>query len=266
MNDILILEVDDSENSSDRIHISFDGVETVDDLLERIDDAVEKAKIVVNPAQASTSESQAKDPNNEPIRIKHGDVHKIEDLLLLVNNQPGDRRVILDDAPNQSTSISIQKKSGTTTEQGPDSKTTIQKAETPTGATEETPDSKTTVQKTETPGGTTKEKTEETPDSKTTIKKTETPEGTTKEKTEETPAGTTKEETKSVQQPAVDDGEPDQIHVNVDNLESVDDMLDRIDDAVKNTPVIIDTKPRDDDRAASLKFGKNQTDENTAHF
>ena len=94
------------------------GINTVDDLLERIDDSVEKAKIVVDdgkkkaegvPPSASTANNSQKKPEDEPIRISYDKVHKLEDLLALVNDQPGHRKVVLEGAPGQSNAVSLQK-------------------------------------------------------------------------------------------------------------------------------------------------------------
>lgn len=104
---------------------SFEGVSTVDDLLERIDIAVEKAKIILEEdsepvhVRIDTKPSNApmpsvadlekrsiekpqidsQDQDDEPIRIDYNEIHKLEDLLLKLENQPGHRQVILENAP-----------------------------------------------------------------------------------------------------------------------------------------------------------------------
>jgi hypothetical protein len=270
------------------------GVKTVDDLLERIDEAIEKAKIVVNngkdpipvnkneepkaaapatPAAAATpaaNDAEKKPEEEEPIRITYGDIHKIEDLLALVNNQPGHRKVELEGAPGQSTTVDVKQTKnpppataspGATDEdkdasptpkttENPPSTTTTKKTETPSATIvekkDETPSSATTEKKTETPSATIVEKTDETPSSATTAKTVETPSSTTTAKKTETPSSTTTT-AKTTEKPAPsNDGsapQVDQIHVNIENVQSVDDLLDRIDDAVQKAPVVIDTKP-----------------------
>ncbi len=221
-------------------------MKTVDDLLERIDSAVEKAKIVVNDgkdkpslnkndeqnAAAPSANNAAKKPEgDEPIRIVYSDIHKIEDLIAAVNNQPGHRPVVLEGAPGQSSSVSVQKSDNpppaAATNESKDASTTVK--------TTETPSSKTTAEKTETPSSTTIAKTKETPDSTTTVKKTETPSSsTTTAKTTENPPSSNDPSSPQV----------DQIHVNIENVQSVDDLLDRIDEAVQKAPVVIDLAPR----------------------
>jgi len=259
------------------------GVKTVDDLLERIDEAIEKAKIVVNngkdpipvnknegskaaaPATSAApagNDAEKKPEEEEPIRVTYGDIHKIEDLLALVNNQPGHRKVELEGAPGQSTTVDVKKTTnpppataspGATDEDKdapPTSTTTAKKTETPSATIiekkDETPSSATTEKKTETPSATIVEKKDEKPTSATTAKTVETPSSTTTAKKTETPSSTTTT-AKTTEKPAPsNDGsapQVDQIHVNIENVQSVDDLLDRIDDAVQKAPVVIDTKP-----------------------
>jgi len=286
------------------------GVETVDDLLERIDQAIESAKIVVgndkdkaavsknegkNAAAPGADNAEKKPTDDEPIRIKYGDIHKIEDLIAAVNNKPGHRKVLLEGAPEQSSTVSVKKSgspppdaasppggnnenkdSSTTakTTETPSSTKTEEKTETPNSTTKakttETPSSTEKEEKTETPDSTTKAKTTETPSSTKTEEKTETPDSKTKAKTTETPSSTKTEEktetpsskttttAKTTKNPPpsndTSESEVDQIHVNIENITSVNDLLDRIDEAVQKVPVVIDTKPRGD---------KNQDDPKT---
>lgn len=164
------------------------GVNTVDDLLERIDDSVEKAKIIVGDDKKKTEGETPTKPDDEPIRISYDKVHKLEDLLALVNDQPGHRKVVLEGAPDQSNTVSLQKS---------------------------------------------------TPSTNNTEKK-----------------------------PEASSAQPDQIHVNIENIRSVDELLDRIDDAVQHVPIVIETthqstenKPKKDVEA-SLKFQKEIPESN----
>jgi hypothetical protein len=268
------------------------GVETVDDLLERIDEAIEKAKIVVNSGQEKPANKPAdaekkpddKPKGDEPIRVPYGDMHKIEDLLALVNNQPGKRKVVLEGAPAQANSGAAQKSSNpppagaspAANNDKPDSATTEKKTETPSASTTEkktegpsatttekktdapsasstekkteTPSASSTEKKTETPSASTTEKKTETPSAASTEKKTETPSATTTVKQTATPSSTKTTEKTTEKQPAANDSSPteqDQIHVNIQDVKSVDDLLDRIDQAVQKVPIVIDTTPRD---------------------
>ncbi|CAF1009666.1 unnamed protein product [Adineta ricciae] len=286
-------------NSNDKVHISFDGIQTVDDLLERIDQAIESAQIIVDNGSkkaqgdkpaigAANAEAEKKPAEDEPIRVKFNEVHNMEDLLGLVNNQPGHRKVVLEDAPGQSNTVSIKKNSIQSVDDSKDKNatTTVKKEETPSSAT------KTTEKKEETPNSVTKttEKKEETPTSSSTTKKEETPSSSTKVETTSTPTSsetTVKTTDKSPQSNDASSPEGDQIHVNIENIRSVDDLLDRVDEAVQKVPVIIDTKPRpnpnsskpkEDDQADkkddsdALKFQKKDTeikqdsDGKTIHF
>ena len=161
------------------------GISTVDDLLERIDESIEKAKVVVNNSKQEASKTDSSSTNqqpkaDEPIRIVYGDIHCIEDLLDKLNDQPGGRKVVLEGAPDQSSTVSFKK---STSNPNPD-------------------EEKTTVVS-----------------------------------TKKDPASTP------------EDTAEDQIHVNIDDIRSVDDLLNRVDDAVQHTPVVIDVKPQDKKQA-----------------
>ena len=188
---------------------------TVDDLLERIDDAVERAKIIVEDGKtkaatminegqttaASAANASQTKPEEEPIRINYGDIHKLEDLLKLVNDQPGHRKVVLEGAPGQSNIVSVRTSNN------------------PAKNTENTTETSSTTKKTT-----------ETPSSlNTTVTK------------------TTKEQSASGDDRS--SSQSDHIHVNVENLRSVEDLLDRIDDAVQHVPVFIDFTPQEKDKS-----------------
>ncbi len=229
------------------------GVTTVDDLLERIDEAIEKSKIVVNDGKTKVAPnqnegqnasgpgakiSQAKAEEEEPIRIAYGDVHKIEDLLGLVNDQPGHRRVVLEGAPGTSSTGSI-KKTSNPPPAGAAPTGNDEKQGSTTTKTTETPSGTETAKKIKTPSATIVAKTTETPSSTTTVQKTETPPSST----------TTKAKTTGNPPPPSNDASSshtNQIHVNIENVQSVDELLDRIDEAVQKVPVVIDFHPPGD--------------------
>ena len=162
------------------------GISTVDDLLERIDDSVENAKIVVNDGKQNAQKANPQSKDDEPIRIVYEEIHCIEDLLAKVNDQPGSRKIVLEGAPDESKTVSLEK----STEDGTQEKTTVSKT------------SKTSAPAPQAPNASKEE--------------------------DSTP----------------DDPNADQIHVNIDNIRSVDDLLDRIDSAVQKVPVVIDNKPQ----------------------
>ena len=66
---------------------------------------------------------------------------------------------------------------------------------------------------------------------------------------EKTTVVSTKKETTSTPE----DTAEDQIHVNIDDIRSVDDLLNRVDDAVQHTPVVIDMKPQEKKQAGTLR-------------
>jgi hypothetical protein len=239
------------------------GVTTVDDLLERIDDAIESAKIIVDngqekpPAKKTEAGQNAPAPGKdntekkpeeeEPIHIVYGDVHNIEDLLAAINDQPGHRKVVLEGAPGQSSTVSVQKSNNPPPPTASPEPADEKEDSSTTKKTTETPSSATKVEKTETPSSKTTAKTKETPSATTTEKKTETPSSTTKVEKTETPSSSTTTAKTTENPPPADEAsssEVDQIHVNIENIRSVDDLLDRIDEAVQKVPVVIDTKPR----------------------
>jgi hypothetical protein len=208
------------------------GVSTVDDLLDRIDEAVERSKLVVDggkgniglsidstshPPKAIPADLEKKplnkaenDPNksenkDEPIRLNYNDIHKIADVLLKIDREPGNRKVVLENAPENTGSGNSQEQTNTYPTAAPT---------TPTGSVE-TDDSS----------------------------------GPPKSilKTSQNPSSlATSTRTSSIQD--------DQIHVNIEGIHNVDDLLDRLDDAVQNAPVVIDTKPSGEKRKGLLVF------------
>ena len=90
------------------------GVATVDDLLNRIDEGIEQAKIIVEGGKGTaglTVDDKSKAPTatvadlekrpaeknaEEPIRLKSEELRTVEDLLTKVNDQPGNRKVVLE--------------------------------------------------------------------------------------------------------------------------------------------------------------------------
>ncbi|CAF3394260.1 unnamed protein product [Rotaria socialis] len=208
------------DNSNNKVHISFNGVETVDDLLERIDEAVENAKVVVDTRKnKSASNGKKEETSNtndiekktevetekEPIHITYNDVHQLKDLLALVNNQPGHRKVVLEGVPKKTNVITLTKTDNSSTAKFPE---------------------------------TTKNEPEDV---------------STKEKSVENGScSVDKSSSKS-----------DLIHINIENIENVNDLLNRIDDAVENIRVVIDTEsPTDKTPDVSKSNDKSQSERN----
>jgi hypothetical protein len=143
-----------------------------------------------------------KKEEDEPIRLNYNEIHNIEDLLRKVDQQPGKRKVVLEDVPGNSSSITVQKQANPP----------------PT-----TPPTSTTSSENDDSSGLRKSilKTSQDPSSLDTSTK-----------------------TASFQD--------DQIHVNIEGVQSVDGLLDRIDDAVEEVPVMIDTKSQGEKRQGLL--------------
>ena len=210
------------------------GVSTVDDLLDRIDEAVERAKIVIEngpnvinfnirgtssvsvPSAADlqkksireVEEKQNKEEDNkdEPIQIDYNEIHILEDILLKINNQPGDRKVVLINAPDNSGSISVPKEEAN-----------------PPSNVEPTPESPVAS---------------DTPSSPTEPTENDDQSTSTKSilKTSHDPSSLDT----STKIAAFQD---DQIHVNIEGAQIVNNLLDRaIDDAVHIVPTIIDSE------------------------
>ena len=249
-------------SNSDKIHISFDGLEvdsslkilifsilgisTVNDLLDRIDEAIERSKIVVesggdkgqiglkindklSPPKPSSADlekkplkkaeddqkkegdqkQEQKKGEEEPIRIKHNEIHKVEDLLQVLNNASGNRKIVLDDAHDNTDSGTAQKQINPPPTTAPRSSTGLHDKDMSSTTTNENDD----------------------------------PSAPPKSilKTSQNPSSLdTSTRTSSLQD--------DQIHVNIEGIASVDELLDRIDDAVEHTPVVIDEKPQGEKR------------------
>jgi hypothetical protein len=243
------------------------GVETVDDLLERIDDAIERAKIVVNNGKekgalnkgegentpdAASGSGDSKEKEDEPIRIQFGDMHRIEDLIAAVNGQPGGRKVVLEGAPDELNTVSMKKTGNPSSAAAGGSKTTtIEKKDNPPSAADGGSKT-TTIEKKDNPpsaadGGGSKTTTIEKKDN-------QPPAAAAGGSTKATVEKKDSSATVKIEENAPSSPEVDQIHVNIENVESVDDLLDRIDDAVQKVPVIIDTKPRGDKKKGLFIF------------
>jgi hypothetical protein len=149
---------------------------------------------------------------DEPIRINYNDIHKIEDILLQINQQPGHRKVVLEHAPNNSGSATTEKQH-----------TSVSSPLHPTGTNENDTS----------PTSTTNENDDSSAPPKSILKTSQDPSS----------MGTSTK-TSSFQN--------DQIHVNIEGIQSVDDLLDRVDDAVQNVPVIIETKHVEEKRQGLL--------------
>ncbi|CAF4460170.1 unnamed protein product [Rotaria socialis] len=127
-------------NDKAQVHMSFDGISTVDDVLKRLDEAIEEADIDTDddkgkmtlcietgPAASKFSASIAKKKRLAPgkiekiirnsdedeedensIIIDHHKIHTIEDLLRKLDNQAGNRRVVLKNESDNSDSIDVK--------------------------------------------------------------------------------------------------------------------------------------------------------------
>ncbi|CAF1123793.1 unnamed protein product [Rotaria magnacalcarata] len=132
-------------NDKAQVHISFLNIYTVDDVFERLDEAIEEADIDIDgdkgkmtlhietgPAASKFSTSTAKkkrlspgkkeekiirnsdsdsdsDEDENPIIIDHHKIHTVEDLLLKLDNQARNRRVVLKNESHSSDSIDVKK-------------------------------------------------------------------------------------------------------------------------------------------------------------
>ncbi|CAF0727576.1 unnamed protein product [Adineta steineri] len=228
-------------DNNDRVHLSFDGVSTVDDLLDRIDEAIEGAKIILEGDKSKTNfniggkidkprptpadlerkplkksevqnkvaTSESEDENeDEPIRINYNDIHRIEDLLLLIHKQPGNRQVVLENAPDDS--VLVQKNTNQSSAAPPS-----------TYKENEIPPIPTTPNEDDDPLA---------------------PQRSILKSSQDPSSSSTSTKTASF--------DNDQIHVDIEGVQNLDNLLERIDNAVENVPVIIDTKPEGEKRQA----------------
>ncbi len=237
------------------IRINYGEIHKIEDLIAAVNDKPGHQKIVLEGAPGqSNNVSVQKSGNPPPAAASPAATDENKDSS--TTEKTTEEKT---ETPSSTTKAkTTETPSATKTEEKtetPNSTTKAEKTETPSSTTKakttETPSATKTEEKTETPSSTTKAKTTETPSATKTEEKTETPNSTTKAKTTETPSATKTEEkteTKTENPPSSNDttsSEGDQIHVNIDNVQSVDELLDRIDDAVKKVPVVIDTKPRE---------------------
>ncbi|CAF0802852.1 unnamed protein product [Rotaria sordida] len=216
-----------TKKNIDKVHLSFDGVSTVDDLLNRIDETVEQAKLVIEggsgkiglnidrvPSAAKLPSSdlekrpkEVKDKNikvdkqeetpknkeeqvedkEEPIHIDYNEIHTIGDLL---------------EKPTNSSS------------------TTLPTSKNPNNDDDGDDDDDTSTA------------------TKSILKKSQDPSSLD-----------TTTKTLSFQD--------DQIHVNLENVQNLGDLLDCVDDAVQQVPVVIDTKSQEKKRQAPLPPNQN---------
>jgi len=132
--------------------------------------------------------------------LNYKDLHNIEDILLKINKQPGHRKIILENAPGSSISVTVQKRTSTTA-----------------------PSTSTISNENNDSSGPPKSilKTSQDPSSLNT----------------------------STKRASFED---DQIHVNIEGIQSLDDLLDRLDDVVQHVPIVIDTKPHGEKRQGLL--------------
>ena len=238
------------ENTKDHVHISLNGeivthslrilysrrlgVHTVDDLLDRIDQAVESANIVVDVGKDTTARTDESNPTKphasaadvekkpiaketttakiepnadqkdeqEPIRINCNDIRTIEDLLEKVNEQPGSRKLTLENLPNNAETLTMQKRNSS-----------VNPVVTKQSNVGETTDALTAP--------------------KSVLKTSHDPS-----------SSDTSTKTASFQD--------DQIHLKLDGVHNINELLDRVDDKVQHLPVIIDGGPQENKRQGSI--------------
>ncbi|CAF1608227.1 unnamed protein product [Adineta ricciae] len=233
--------------NNDTVHLSFHGIQTVGDLLDRIDEVIEGAKIIIegntgntsltiqdnaprprpppssadldkkqpDKSEGSTEKSLAEasdqegKENDEPIRIDYNEIHTIEDLLARVYKQPGSRKVILENAPDDDESVLIETKTSST----------------------EPADPPTTSNDNDESSGPPKSilKTSQDPSSLDTSTK-------------------------------VSSFQDDQIHVNIEGVQSVNELLDRVDEAVQSVPVVLKKTNTQGKPESSLPDEKQQSE------
>ena len=204
------------------LYVARLGVYTVDDLLDRIDKAVEDAKIVVDDEKEAAARPAERNPSRplpspadvekkpsadqkheqEPIRINCNDIHTIEDLLEKVNEQPGSRKITLENLPDSAGMVKIPKRNSSVN-----------------------------------PDLTKQPNAQETSDAPTAPKSIL--------KTSHDPSSSdTSTKTASFQD--------DQIHLRLDGIHNVSELLDRVDDKVQHLPVLIEGQPQGDKRQGSI--------------
>ncbi|UJR37998.1 hypothetical protein I4U23_030680 [Adineta vaga] len=251
------------QNTNDKVHLSFHGVSTVDDLLDRIDEAIESAKIVIegdtnktlfsvqgksskprpSPAdldkkpleKSEGNETKTNDQENkkndregegEPLRIDYNEIHRIEDLLDKVYGQPGDRKIVLENAPDNDESVSVEKKTSLPPTRASTANEHLSPPPPPTTTTTATASN-------------------DNDDSSAPLKSIL--------KTSQDPSSLdTSTKVASFQD--------DQIHVNIEGVQNVDDLLDRIDEAVQNIPIVIETTITQEKQETSPVTVENNND------
>lgn len=88
------------------------GLRTVDDLFDRIDEAIEHGSSARTTIKSTNLDkatlSDDDDDDEEPIQIDYNQIHSIDDILSKINQQPGNRRVIIKNAPDRPTIIPLE--------------------------------------------------------------------------------------------------------------------------------------------------------------
>ncbi|CAF3413056.1 unnamed protein product [Rotaria sp. Silwood1] len=244
-----------TKNNTDRVHLSFDGINTVNDLLDRIDETVEKAKLVIEGGSGKIGLNI----NRVPYVPKHSssDVEKkpkekIEDKKqeeIPKKKEVRKEEPVKDEDEDEKQPLRIDYNEIHTIEDllvklnnHPGSRKVVLENE-PDNA-----DSITIQNPTDRSSTTllTSIKSDDNDDTSTTIKSVL--------KTSQDPSSLdTATKISSFQD--------DQIHVNMGSVQNIGELLDRIDDAVQHAPVIIETKHQEKKRQAPVAPHRNNNND-----
>ncbi|CAF4272783.1 unnamed protein product [Rotaria sp. Silwood2] len=259
-----------TKNNTDQVHISFDGVSTVDDLLNRIDETVEKAKLIIDggsdrialsidrvpyvPKHSLPDLEQKPKEKDEEKKIK---VEKQEETPKKEDNRKKKQvedKEEEDDDDDDDEPIRIDYNEVHTIED------LLLKVDNKRGSRKvvlenESDDSNSITVKKST-------------DQSSTILPTSTTSNDNDDKS--TPM---KSILKTSQDPSsldittkISSFQDDQIHVNLQSVQNIGDLLDSIDDAVQHTPIIIHAKRQEKKRQAIQSDNKQTKDTEISTF
>ncbi|CAF0910453.1 unnamed protein product [Rotaria sordida] len=217
-----------TKKNTDKVHLSFDGVSTVDDLLNRIDETVEQAKLVIEggsgkiglnidrvPSAAKLPPSDLEKRPKEEVKDKNIKVDKQEETPKNKEEQVEDKEEPIHIDYNEIHTIGDLLEKPTNS-----SSTTLPTSKNPNNDDDGDDDDDTSTA------------------TKSILKKSQDPSSLD-----------TTTKTLSFQD--------DQIHVNLENVQNLGDLLDCVDDAVQQVPVVIDTKSQEKKRQAPLPPNQN---------
>ncbi|CAF0916881.1 unnamed protein product [Rotaria sordida] len=238
-----------TKKNTDKVHLSFDGVSTVDDLLNRIDETVEQAKLVIEggsgkiglnidrvPSAAKLPPSDLEKRPKEEVKDKNIKVDKQEETPKNKEEQVEDKEEPIHIEYNEIHTIGdllgkVSHEQGNRKvilENEPGNSNSIT-AEKPTNS------SSITFPTSKNPNN--DDDSDDDDDTSTATK-------SILKKSQDPSSLDTTTKTLSFQD--------DQIHVNLENVQNLADLLDCVDDAVQQVPVVIDTKSQEKKRQAPL--------------